>query len=138
MQGMYTALSAFVVLWSEFLATDPEVRVRFSTLPDFLWSGMSGTGSTQPREYNCEAAWKKSSGAGLEIREYGCRDPLRWPCGNLYPQKLVLTLPTSGGRSVGIVRSRTQATEFFIYYVHSVSLEITVGTKVNLYFWLIN
>ena len=30
----------------------------------------------------------------------------------LYPQKLALTLPTGGGRSVGIVRSRTEATEF--------------------------
>jgi hypothetical protein len=28
------------------------------------------------------------------------------------PQKLALTLPTSYVRSVGIVRSRTQATEF--------------------------
>jgi hypothetical protein len=28
-------------------------------------------------------------------------------------KELVLTSPTSGGRSVGIVRSRTQATEFF-------------------------
>jgi hypothetical protein len=32
----------------------------------------------------------------------------------LYPQMLALTSPTSGGRSVGIVRSRTQATEFFM------------------------
>jgi len=32
----------------------------------------------------------------------------------LYPQKLALTSPTGGGRSVGIVRSRTKATEFFI------------------------
>ena len=31
----------------------------------------------------------------------------------LYPQKLALTSPTDGGRSVGIVRSRTKATEFF-------------------------
>jgi hypothetical protein len=30
----------------------------------------------------------------------------------LYPQKLALTSPTNGCRSVGIVRSRTQATEF--------------------------
>jgi len=30
----------------------------------------------------------------------------------LYPQKLALTLPTGGGRSVGIVRMRTKATEF--------------------------
>jgi hypothetical protein len=42
-------------LWSsgqEFLATDPEVRVRFQALLDFLRSIGSGTGSTQPREYN--------------------------------------------------------------------------------------
>jgi hypothetical protein len=31
---------------------------------------------------------------------------------------LVLTLPTSGGRSVSIVRSPTQATEFFVCYVN--------------------
>jgi len=31
----------------------------------------------------------------------------------LYPQKLALTSPTSGGYSVGIVRSRTKATEFY-------------------------
>jgi len=30
----------------------------------------------------------------------------------LYPQKLALTSPTGRGRSVGIVRSRTKATEF--------------------------
>jgi len=30
----------------------------------------------------------------------------------LYPQKLALTSPTGGGRSVSIVRSRTKATEF--------------------------
>jgi len=29
----------------------------------------------------------------------------------LYPQKLALTSPTGGGRSVGIVRSGTKATE---------------------------
>jgi len=31
---------------------------------------------------------------------------------SLYPQKLALTSPTGGGRSVGIVRVRTEATEF--------------------------
>jgi hypothetical protein len=35
--------------WSEFLATDPEVKVRFPALPDLLRSNGSGTG---PREYN--------------------------------------------------------------------------------------
>ena len=35
----------------------------------------------------------------------------------LYPQKLALTLPTGGGRSVGIVSSRTKATEFSLVLV---------------------
>jgi hypothetical protein len=47
----------------------------------------------------------------IEIREYNLRNPSRWPRDTVYPQKLVLTSQTSGGRSVGIVRSRTQATE---------------------------
>jgi hypothetical protein len=41
----------------------------------------------------------------------------------LYPQKLALTSPTGGGRSVGIVRSRTKAMAFSLY-VYSV-LSIT-------------
>jgi hypothetical protein len=48
----------------------------------------------------------------LDSREYGSKDPSRWPRGTLYPQKLALTSPTSGGRSVGMVRLRAQATEF--------------------------
>jgi hypothetical protein len=55
--------------------------------------------------------------SGLENREYGCRDPSCWPYGTLYPQKLALTSPTSGGRSVGIVRSRTQTTEFVFTFL---------------------
>jgi hypothetical protein len=42
----------FYLPWSEFLATNPGVRVGFPELPDFLRSSVSGTGSTQPREYN--------------------------------------------------------------------------------------
>jgi hypothetical protein len=34
------------------LATDPEARVRFPALPEKEISSGSGTGSTQPREYN--------------------------------------------------------------------------------------
>jgi len=33
----------------------------------------------------------------------------------LYPQKLALTSPTGGGRSVGIVRVPTKATELRVY-----------------------
>jgi len=50
----------------------------------------------------------------------------------LYPQKLALTSPTGGGRSVGIVRVRTKATEFSLY-IHiedeSVILEILMITS---------
>jgi hypothetical protein len=35
-----------------FWLTGPEVQVRFPTLPDFPRSSGSGTGSTQPLEYN--------------------------------------------------------------------------------------
>ena len=38
----------------------------------------------------------------------GCADHVT----PLYPLKLALTSPTGGGRSVGIVRSRAEATEF--------------------------
>jgi hypothetical protein len=41
----------------------------------------------------------------------GCADHVT----PLYPQKLALTSPNGGGRSVGIVRSRTKDTEFFFY-----------------------
>jgi hypothetical protein len=53
----------------------------------------------------------KSSRSGLERREYGQRNLWHWPCNTLYLKKLALASPTSGGRSVGIVRSLTQATE---------------------------
>jgi hypothetical protein len=49
---------------------------------------------------------------GLENRDYSRGYPLRWPRDTLYPQNLALTSPKSGGRSVGIVRLRTTATEF--------------------------
>jgi hypothetical protein len=56
---------------------------------------------------------RKSSGSCLESREYDQKDTSLWPRGTLYPQELALTSPTSGCLSVGTVRSRTQATEFF-------------------------
>jgi hypothetical protein len=50
-------MTASVFYWSEFLATDPEARVRFPARQDFLKkkkvnSSGSGTGFTEPREYN--------------------------------------------------------------------------------------
>jgi hypothetical protein len=63
---------------------------------------------------------RKRSGCGLEIRQYGRREPSRWPRGTLYPQKLTLISPPSGGCSVGIVRSRTQATEFIFFFFQNI------------------
>jgi hypothetical protein len=50
---------------------------------------------------NEELFGRKSTGSGLENREFGRKDPLWWPYNSLYLQKLSLTSPTRGGRSVG-------------------------------------
>ena len=52
----------------------------------------------------------------------------------LYPQKLALTSPTGGSRSVGIVRVRTKATEFsfslgVISKPHTRNIRWTDGVK---------
>jgi hypothetical protein len=62
-----------VVWWSELLATDPEVRVRFSALPDFQRSGASGTGPLSLVSTMEELLERKGSGFGLESQDYGCR-----------------------------------------------------------------
>jgi hypothetical protein len=77
-------------------------RVRFPALPDFLSSLVRTT----------EKLLEGKVVAPVYKPEFNDRgNPSRWPRG-LYPQKLALTSPTSSGRSVGIVRSRTKATEF--------------------------
>jgi hypothetical protein len=61
---------------------------------------------------------RKSIGPGLEIREYRRGDPSSWQRSTLYPQKLTPTSSNSGCRSVGIVRSRTKATELLLLYYY--------------------
>jgi hypothetical protein len=80
-------------------------RARFPALPDFLRSSGSGTGSTQPREDNWGATSMKSSGSGVEnprLTAVGTRSADHSSL--LYHQMLVLTSPTSGGRTVAIIR----------------------------------
>jgi hypothetical protein len=75
---------------------------------------------------------RKSSSCDLEKWEYGYRDPSRRPRGTLFPQKLALTSPTSGGHSVGIVRSRTKATELlFLNFVVCILLRVLDQVKVQ-------
>jgi hypothetical protein len=62
---------------------------------------------------------RQNSGSGLEKREYGRRDPSRRPRDTLYPQNVSISSPTSGGRSAGTVRSRTEATEFSVILVNN-------------------
>jgi hypothetical protein len=60
-----------------------------------------------------ELLGRNSSGSGLESREYGRRDPSRCHVAPSIRKMLVLTSLTSSGRSVGIVRLRTEVMEFF-------------------------
>jgi hypothetical protein len=57
---------------------------------------------------------RKSIGSGLEILEY-CLGILRADYATpLYPQKLVLTSPTSGGHLVGIARGLRPRSLLFV------------------------
>ena len=113
----------YIPLWSSgqsFWLQIQRSRVRSPALPDFLSSSGSVTGSTQPREVTLRSYLnKKSSGSRFgkqRLTAVGTR------CANhvtpLYPQKLALTSPTGGGCSVGMVRSRTKATEFSFSFLY--------------------
>jgi hypothetical protein len=80
---------------SELQIQRSRVRVPFPALPYFLSSGF-GTASTQLHENN-----------------WGVTRMEKWGRGD--PQKLAPTSPTSGGRSVSMVRLRTKVTEFFFF-----------------------
>jgi hypothetical protein len=99
-----------VVQWSEFLTTDPEARVRFPALPERtvgLERGPLRLVSTTEEllDIKVAAPVSKTENTAVGIRHadhvalYICK-------------KLAITSPTSGGRSAGIVRSRTQAMEW--------------------------
>ena len=120
--GLCLNIVTLVVLWGpplwssgqSFWLQIQRSRVRSPALPDFLSSSGSRMGSTQPREVKLRSYLnKKSSGSRFRkqrLTAVGTR------CANhvtpLYPQKFALTSPTGGGRSVGMVRSQTKATEF--------------------------
>jgi hypothetical protein len=77
--------------------------------------------------------WKSSGSGFRKSRLTAAGGPLCWPRDTHYPQKLALTSPTSGDRSVGIVCLRTKATEFFFKHKHKKCQEWSecVGTSQN-------
>jgi hypothetical protein len=74
---------------------------------------------------------RKRSRSGLEIREYGRRNPSRWPRGTLYQQNLALASPTRGGCLVGIIFSRTPATGFSFSFIHTCIYIYKTKKKLN-------
>jgi hypothetical protein len=72
----------------------------------------------------------------IEITAVGIRHADR--VAPLFPQKLALTSPTSGGRSVGIVRSRTQATELVIETLKYPELSVFYGHVPHVAYLVLN
>jgi hypothetical protein len=69
------------------------------SLHKVLWKYLRLQGSESFVSTTEELLERKSSGSGLENREYGRKDPSRGPRGTLYPQKSALTSPKR--RSLG-------------------------------------
>jgi hypothetical protein len=106
--------------WSEFLATDPDVPGSIPGATTFFWEVVGLERSPFSLVTTIEEPLeRKSSGSGLEteITDVGIRHADHV---TLYPQKLALSSPASGGRSVGIICSRTQATEFLFFFLGGV------------------
>jgi hypothetical protein len=102
-------------IWVQLRYTENDKGAIWSQAEQFhfLSSRGSGTGSTQPREDNWGATWRKKERLRSKRTEINGRgNSLRWPHNTLYPQKLPLTSPKSGGLSVVIVRLWTNAKEF--------------------------
>jgi hypothetical protein len=93
------------------LATDPEARVRFPALSEKKVVGLersplslvSTTEELLDRKVAAPVYKTENTAVGIRHADHVAL---------LYPQKLAITSPTSGGRSIGIVRSRTQTMEF--------------------------
>jgi hypothetical protein len=76
-----------------------------------------------------EMLGRKSNGPSLENREYFRRDPSRSSRDTFYLQTLALTSLTSGGRSVGTLRSRTKATELLLAIIFCLQVAGSEGTE---------
>jgi hypothetical protein len=71
-----------------------------------------GTLTTSQLINNCIMIWDR-----YRNWDYSSKDPPADHATPLYPKKLAPISPTSGGRSVGIVRSRTKVTELLLLVI---------------------
>jgi hypothetical protein len=69
-----------------------------------------------------ELLGRKNSGSGLEIRDYGRRGSVMLNTWHPLSENLALILPTSGGRSVDLVRSKTKPTGFFFFCYNEIKV----------------
>jgi hypothetical protein len=124
----FTSLCGLVVrvpdYWARGLGFDSRSYQIFRELVGLERGLLSLVGTTE------ELLGRKRSGYGLEIQDY-CRRDTRSP---LYKQTLALISPTSGGHSVGIVSSRTEATKFVFHLHHEV--QNALGCTLTLSFFL--
>jgi hypothetical protein len=111
-------LAASVAYWSQFLATDPEVRVDSRRYQIFWVVGLE-RGPLSLVSTTEELRGRKSHGSGLQSREYGLGIRHADHVAPSIRKTLALTALTSGSLSVGIVRSRTHGMEFS-YKQHAV------------------
>jgi hypothetical protein len=101
----------------EFLSFLPlnKIQILLKRLWNLMWFVTS--------LFKYYAVWMSSAYQKRKMKHFHSVywDPSRWPHGTFYSQKLALTSKTSSGRSVGIVRSRAQATEssFLVWYCHA-------------------
>jgi hypothetical protein len=100
-----------VVWWSEFLATDPEARVRFPALSEkkvvgVEWGPLSLVSITEELlDRKVAAPVYKTGNTAVGIRQADHVAPSIRKFGNHFAE--------NGGRSVGIVRSLTQTMEIY-------------------------
>jgi hypothetical protein len=95
------------------LATDPEARVRFPALPEkkvvslerIPLSLVSTTEELVDRKVADPVYKIENTALGIRHADH---------VATYIRKKLAITSPTSGGRSVGIVRSRTETMEIFL------------------------
>jgi hypothetical protein len=106
-------------LWSSALSSWLQIqRSGFDSRCSQIFWQVVGLGSGNSASWvrvQLRSYLREMVAASLQSREYGRGDPLRWSRDIFYLQTLALTSPTRGGRSVGLVRSRTKATGFSIF-----------------------